>query len=164
MQGRSQWGKRLSASQHGETVGLDDERLAVVLGHDVKDDTRHEQQQPGDDKHDRSDQRGESGHHAGVPEVHRHRAAQHDAKDAEDTADAAEERERLVFADHAENGAHHLDAVAHGVKLADGSGRTVAVLNWHLEQTQVVVQRVDGHFGFDLEAARQHGVGFDEGE
>ena len=24
-------GKRLSASQHGETVGLDDERLAIVL-------------------------------------------------------------------------------------------------------------------------------------
>jgi len=99
-----------------------------------------------------------------MPEVHGHAAAQHDANDAEDGAKSAEERQWLVLANHAEDGAHHLDAVAHGVKLADGSGRTVAVLNWHLEQTQVVVQRVDGHFGFDLEAARQHGVGFDEGE
>ena len=99
-----------------------------------------------------------------MPEVHGHAAAQHDANDAEDGAKSAEERQWLVFANHAEDGAHHLDAVAHGVKLADGSGRTVAVLNWHLEQTQVVVQRVDGHFGFDLEAARQHGVGLDEGE
>lgn len=99
-----------------------------------------------------------------MPEVHGHAAAQHDADDAEDGAKTAEERQRLVFADHTENGAHHLDAVAHGVKLADGSGRTVAVLNWHLEQTQVVVQRVDGHLGLNLEAARQYGVGFDECE
>ena len=99
-----------------------------------------------------------------MPEVHGHAAAQHDANDAEDGAKSAEERQWLVLANHAEDGAHHLDAVAHGVKLADGSGRTVAVLNWHLEQTQVVVQRVDGHLGLNLEAARQHGVGFDECE
>lgn len=157
-------GKRLSASQHGETVGLDDERLAIVLGHDIKDDTRHEQQQPGDDKHDRSDQRGESGHHAGVPEVHRHRAAQHDANDAEDAADAAEEWERLVFADHAENGAHHLDTVAHSIELADRPLGAIPILNRHLIKAEVVVQRVDGHLGFDLEAARQHRIGLDEGE
>ena len=99
-----------------------------------------------------------------MPEVHGHAAAQHDADDTEDGAKSAEERQWLVLANHAEDGAHHLDAVAHGVKLADGSGRTVAVLNWHLEQTQVVVQRVDGHLGLNLEAARQHGVGFDECE
>lgn len=150
--------------QHGETVGLDDECLAIVLGHDIKDDTRHEQQQPGDDKHDRSDQRGEAGHHAGVPEIHRHRAAQHDTKDAEDAADAAEERERLVFADHAENGAHHLDTVAHSIELADRTFGAVPILNRHLIKAEVVVQRVDGHLGFDLEAARQHRIGLDEGE
>ena len=99
-----------------------------------------------------------------MPEIHGHAAAQHDADDTEDDAKSAEERQWLVFANHAEDGAHHLDAVAHGVKLADGTFRTVAVLNWHLEQTQVVVQRVDGHLGLNLEAARQHGVGFDEGE
>lgn len=99
-----------------------------------------------------------------MPEVHGHAAAQHDADDAEDDAKSAEERQWLVFANHAEDGAHHLDAVAHGVKLADGTFRTVAVLNRHLEQTQVVVQRVDGHLGLNLEAARQHGVGFDECE
>ena len=99
-----------------------------------------------------------------MPEVHGHAAAQHDTDDTEDGAKSAEERQRLVLANHAEDGAHHLDAVAHGVKLADGSGRTVVVLNWHLEQTQVVVQRVDGHLGLNLEAVRQHGVGFDEGE
>lgn len=73
-------------------------------------------------------------------------------------------RQRLVFANHAEDGAHHLDAVAHGVELADRTLGAVAVLNRHLKQAQIVVQRVDGHLGFDLEAARQHGVGFDEGE
>ena len=89
-----------------------------------------------------------------MPEVHGHAAAQHDADDTEDDAKSAEERQWLVFANHAEDGAHYLDAVAHGVKLADGSGRTVAVLNWHLVEVQVVVQRVDGHFGFDLKPAR----------
>lgn len=99
-----------------------------------------------------------------MPEVHGHAAAQHYADDAEDGAKSAEERQRLVLADHAEDGAHHLDAVAHGVEFADGTLRTVAVLNRHLEQTQIVVQRVDGHLGFDLEAARQHRIGFDERE
>ena len=42
--------------------------------------------------------------------------------------------------------------------------RPVAVLDGHFEQTQVVVQRVDGHLRLDLEAARKHGVGFDERE
>ena len=37
-------------------------------------------------------------------------------------------------ADHAEDGAHHLDAVTHGVKFADGAFRAVTVLNRHLEQ------------------------------
>ena len=99
-----------------------------------------------------------------MPEVHGHAAAQHDADDAEDGAKSAEKRQRLVFADHTEDGAHHLDAVSYGVKLADGSGRTVAVLNWHLEQTQVVVQRVDGHFSFDFKAARQHWVSLHKSE
>ena len=40
----------------------------------------------------------------------------------------------------------------------------VTVLDRHLVESQVVVQRVDGHFHLDLEAARQHGVGFDERE
>lgn len=99
-----------------------------------------------------------------MPEVHGHAAAQHYADDAEDGAKSAEERQRLVLANHAEDGAHHLDAVTHSVKLADGTLRTVTVLNRHLEQTQIVVQRVDGHLGFDLEAARQHRIGFDERE
>ena len=32
------------SSLHGKAVRLDDERLAVVLGHDVEDDSRYEQQ------------------------------------------------------------------------------------------------------------------------
>lgn len=99
-----------------------------------------------------------------MPEVHGHAAAQHYADDAEDGSKSAEERQRLVLANHAEDGAHHLDAVTHGVKLTDRALWTVAVLNRHLEQAQIVVQRVDGHLGFDLEAARQHRIGFDERE
>lgn len=99
-----------------------------------------------------------------MPEVHGHAAAQHDADDAEDGAKSAEKRQRLVFANHAEDGAHHFDAVAHGVEFADGAFWAIAVLDRHLVEAQVVVQRVDGHLGLNLEAARQHGVGFDEGE
>ena len=69
-----------------------------------------------------------------MPEVHGHAAAQHYTDDAEDGAKSAEERQRLVLADHAEDGAHHLDAVTHGVKFADGAFRAVTVLNRHLEQ------------------------------
>lgn len=61
--------------QHGELVGIDDERLAIVFGHDVENDSRHKQQQSGDDKHNRADERGEARHHAGMPEVHGHAAA-----------------------------------------------------------------------------------------
>ena len=99
-----------------------------------------------------------------MPEVHGHAAAQHDADDAEDDAKSAEERQWLVFANHAEDGAHHLDAVAHGVELADGTLGAVAVLNRHLKQAQIVVQRVDGHLGLNLEASRKHRIGFDERE
>lgn len=137
-----------------KTVGINDECLAIILCYDIKDDSCNNQKKTCYNKHYRADKRGESRHHASVPEVHGHAAAQHDAYDAEDGAKSAEERQWLVLANHAEDGAHHLDAVAYGVEFADGSGRTVAVLNWHLEQTQVVVQRVDGHFGFNLKAAR----------
>ena len=99
-----------------------------------------------------------------MPEIHGHAAAQHDADDTEDDAKSAEERQRLILANHAEDGAHHLDAVAHGVEFADGAFWAIAVLDRHLVEAQVVVQRVDGHLGLNLEAARQHGVGFDEGE
>ena len=61
--------------QHGEQVGIDDERLAVVFSPDVENDSRHKQQQSGDDKHDRADERGKSRNHTGMPEVHGHAAA-----------------------------------------------------------------------------------------
>ena len=41
-------------------------------------------------------------------------------------------KEGLVFADHAEYGAHDLDAVAHGVELGYRSGGPVPVLDGHL--------------------------------
>ena len=40
----------------------------------------------------------------------------------------------------------------------------VAVLDWHLIESQVVVQRVDGHLRLNLETTREHGIGLDEGE
>ena len=67
-----------------------------------------------------------------MPEIHGHAAAQHDADDAEDGAKSAEKRQRLVLANHAEDGAHHLDAVAHGVEFADGALWAIAVLDRHL--------------------------------
>ena len=99
-----------------------------------------------------------------MPEVHGHAAAQHDADDAEDGAKSAEERERLIFAYHAKDGAHHLDTVTHGVELADRALGTVPILNRHLIKAEIIVQRVDGHFGFNLKAARKHRIGFDERE
>lgn len=122
------------SSLHGEAVRFDNERFAVVLGHDVENDARYEQQQSGDDEHDRADEGGEPRHHTGVPEVHGHHAAQHDTDDAEDAADTAEERQRLVLSNHAEDSRHHLDAVADGVKLADGAFRAIAILDRHLVQ------------------------------
>ena len=150
--------------QVGEAVGVGDEGLAVVLGDDVEDDAGGGEQQSGDDEHDRADERGEAGHHAGVHELHGDHRAQDHADDADERAESAEERQGLVFADHAEDGAHDPDAVAHRVELGDGALGAVAVLDGHLEQAQVVVERVDGHFGLDLEAARQDRVGLDERE
>ena len=152
------------APQVGEAVGVGDEGLAVVLGDDVEDDAGDGEQQSCDDEHDRADERGEARHHAGVHELHGDHAAQQYADDADERAESAEERQGLVFADHAEDGAHDLDAVAYRVELGDGARGAVAVLDGHFDQSQVVVERVDGHFGFDLEAARQDRVGFDECE
>ena len=148
----------------GEPVGIHYKGFAVVLGDHVEDDAGDDEQEAYDDEHDGTDQRGEVDDHAGAYEFGGDPSTQHDADDADDQAEGAEERQRLVFADHAEDGAHHLDAVTYRVQLGYGTFWPVAVLDGHFEQTQVVVQRVDGHLGLDLEAARKHGVGLDEGE
>lgn len=99
-------------------VGVGDEGLAVVLGDDVEDDAGGEQQQADDDEHDGADERGEAGHEPGLGElVGDPPPAQQDADGADEKADGAEEGQGLVFADHAEYGAHDLDTVAHGVEL-----------------------------------------------
>ena len=148
----------------GEFVGVHYEGLAVVFGDHVKNDTGDDEQESDDDQHDGADERGEVGDHAGAHELRGDPAAQNQSDDSDEQAKSSEERQRLVFADHAEDGAHDLDAVAHRVELGHGAGGPVAVLYGHFVQSQVVVQRVDGHFRLDLEAAREHGVGFDEGE
>lgn len=58
-------------------VGVNDESLAVILGHDIQDNT-------GDDQHHRADQRGEVGDHAGLGEFEGDGAAEHNANDADD--------------------------------------------------------------------------------
>lgn len=123
------------STHHGEPVGVDNERLAVVFGHDVEDDACCNQQQSRDNQHDRSDKRRETRHHASGPEFRGNHAAQHNADNAENTSKASEERQRFVLTNHTEDGAHHLNAVADSVELADGPFRTVAVLDRHLEQT-----------------------------
>ena len=69
-----------------------------------------------------------------MPEVYCYATAQYDADDADNGSEPSKERQRLVFADHAEDGAHHLDAVAYRVQLGYGTFRAVTVLNRHLEQ------------------------------
>ncbi len=65
-------------------VGVDDEGLAVVLGHDIQDDAGDDEQEPRDDQHHRADQRGEVGDHAGLGEFEGDGAAEHNADDADD--------------------------------------------------------------------------------
>lgn len=67
-----------------ESVGANEEGLAVVLGHDVEDDAGDDEQQPRDDQHHRADQRGEVRGHAGLGEFEGDGAAQHNADDADD--------------------------------------------------------------------------------
>ena len=50
------------ASHHGKLVGVDDERLTIVLGHDVEDYSRYEQQDSRDNEHNCSDECGEARH------------------------------------------------------------------------------------------------------
>lgn len=140
------------ASEVCELVGVGDVGLAVVLGDDVEDYPCDEQQQADDDEHDGADEHGEVGHESGRGELVGDPSAERDADDADEKADGAEEGQGLVFADHAEYGAHDPDAVAHGVELGHASGGPVPVLDGHLVEPQVVVQRVDGHLGLDLEA------------
>ena len=103
--------------QESESIGVYDKGLSVVLGDDVEDDARHNEQKPCDDEHDRADERGESCHDAGMHEIDADRDGQDQPDDAEEKPESAEERQRLVFADHTEDGAHDLDAVANGVKV-----------------------------------------------
>ena len=85
------------ASHHGKLVGVDDERLTIVLGHDVEDYSRYEQQDSRDNEHNCSDECGEARHHAGMPEVYCYATAQYDADDADNGSEPSKERHRLVL-------------------------------------------------------------------
>lgn len=65
-------------------VGVNDESLAVILGHDIQDNAGDDEQKTSDDQHHRADQRGEVGDHAGLGEFEGDGAAQHNANDADD--------------------------------------------------------------------------------
>lgn len=150
--------------QESKPVGVYDKGLSVVLGDDVEDDARHDEQEACDDEHDRTDERRESCHDAGMHEVDADRDGQNQADDAEEKPEPAEERQRLVFADHPEDGAHDFDAVAHGIKLGNRTFRPVPVLDRHLVESQIIVQAVDRHLGLDLETAGEYRIGFGECE
>lgn len=150
--------------QESKPVGVYDKGLSVVLGDDIEDDTRHDEQEACDDEHDRTDERGESCHDAGMHEIDADRDGQNQPDDAEEKPEPAEERQRLVFADHPEDGAHDLDAVAHGIKLGNRTFRPVPVLDRHLVESQIIVQAVDRHLGLDLETAGKNRIGFGECE
>lgn len=136
----------------------------IILGHNVKDDSCDNEEKARYNEHYGTDERGEACNYASVYEINAYAAAKNQTNDADDQAETAKKGERLVFANHAEDGAHYLDAVSNGIKFADGTFRTVAVLNWHLVKTEIVIQRVDGHFGFDLKAAGQNWIGLHESE
>ena len=150
--------------QESESIGVNDEGFAVVLGDDIEDDARHDEQEACDDEHDRTDERGESCHDAGMYEVDADRDGQDQPDDAEEKPEPAEERQRLVFADHPEDGAHDLDAVADSVKLGNRTLGPIPVLDRHLVETQIIVQAVDRHLGLDLETAGEYRIGFGECE
>lgn len=65
-------------------VGVNDESLAVILGHDIQDNTGDDEQKTSDDQHHCADQRGEVGDHAGLGEFEGDGAAEHNANDADD--------------------------------------------------------------------------------
>lgn len=69
-----------------ETVGLENEGLPVVLGHDVENDSGDDEQQSCNDQHDRADQCGEPRDHAGRPKFRCHLPAENDADDSDDRA------------------------------------------------------------------------------
>lgn len=150
--------------QHGKFVGINDECLTIILGHDIKDDSCNNQEQTCNNKHYRSNERWEAGDHASVHEVDAYATAKNKADDTNNQTESSKERQWLVLADHAEDGAHYLDAVSDGIKFADGTFRTVAVLNRHLVKTEIVVQRMNSHFGFDLKTTGQHWVGLYKSE
>ena len=150
--------------QESESIGVNDEGFAVVLGDDIEDDARHDEQEACDDEHDRTDERGESCHDAGMYEVDADRDGQDQPDDAEEKPEPAEERQRLVFADHPEDGAHDLDAVADSVKLGNRTLGPIPVLDRHLVETQIIVQAVNRHLGLDLETAGEHRIGLGERE
>ena len=150
--------------QESESIGVNDEGFAVVLGDDIEDDARHDEQEACDDEHDRTDERGESCHDAGMYEVDAYRDGQNQPDDAEKKPEPAEERQWLVFTDHPEDGAHDLDTVAHGIKLGYRALGPVSVLDGHLVEPEIVIQAVDRHLGLDLETAGEYRIGFGECE
>ena len=137
--------------------------LIVFCDH-IEDYSRDNQQQARHHQHDGADERGKMLDRAGLPELDRHSHAQRQSHKTDDGADSSEERQRLVFANHAENRRQHPDAVAHCVQLAHRPLRPVPVLNRHLVELQVVVHAVDRHLGLDLEAGGQHWIGLREDE
>lgn len=150
--------------QESKPVGVYDKGLSVVLGNDIEDDARHDEQEACDDEHNRTDERGESRHDTGMHEIDADRDSQDQPDDAQEKPEPAEERQRLVFADHAENGAHDLDAVADSVKFGDRALGSIPVLNRHLVKPKIVVQAVDRHLGLDLETAGKNRIGLGERE
>ena len=67
-----------------KTVGINDECLAIILCHDIKDDSCNNQKKTCYNKHYRADERGEACDHASVHEVDAYAAAKNQTDDADD--------------------------------------------------------------------------------
>ena len=81
---------------------------------------------------------------------------------ASSAASMLKKAERTVVFVQPHNGAQHFEAVGIGVELAFAARRAVAVFNDDVLDAHVALNRMDGHFGFDLKAARQHRVRLDK--
>ena len=138
--------------------------FSIVFCDYIEDYSRDNQQQARHHQHDSADERRKMLNRACLPKLNRHAHTQRQSHKTDDGTDSPEERQRLVFTNHAEDRRQHPDAVAHRIPLAHRPLRPVPVLNRHLTELQVVVHAVDRHLGLDFKAGRQHRIGLREGE
>ena len=75
---------------------------------------------------------------------------------------STQKSEGLVFFKKACNGFKDLRAVAKRGKLRLAALGAISILDGHINNAPTFINRMDGEFGFNLEALGKHGHGFHE--